>query len=289
MGVTGFIGKELPALLAHQGARVTGVSRSGKGTVNGVDLWQTPEKLDLSGHSAIINLAGERIDQRWTQKNRRKFYESRVEFTRQVVKHIRELPEQDRPRLLINGSAVGYYGNRGDEVLPESSAPGSGYLAELCREWEDAACEAEKFGVRVVTLRTGVVLGKGGPAFQKLSAAFKLGLGGKLGNGQQWMPWIHVDDLRSAIIHAAWSGTLAGPVNGVAPTPERNVDFTRKLAAAMHRPAVFSVPAFALKLVLGDFASALLEGQRALPVALEKDGFTFQFPSLESALSDLVG
>ena len=209
MGVTGFIGKELPALLAHQGARVTGVSRSGKGTVNGVDLWQTPEKLDLSGHSAIINLAGERIDQRWTQKNRRKFYESRVEFTRQVVKHIRELPEQDRPRLLINGSAVGYYGNRGDEVLPESSAPGSGYLAELCREWEDAACEAEKFGVRVVTLRTGVVLGKGGPAFQKLSAAFKLGLGGKLGNGQQWMPWIHVDDLRSAIIHAAWSGTLA--------------------------------------------------------------------------------
>lgn len=289
MGVTGFIGKELPALLAYRGARVTGVSRSGKGTVHGVDLWQTPEKLDLSGHSTVINLAGERIDQRWTQENRRKFYESRVEFTRDLVNHLRELPENDRPRLLINGSAVGYYGNREDEILQESSTPGSGYLAELCKEWEDAACEAEKFGVRVITLRTGVVLGKGGPAFQKLTAAFKLRLGGKLGNGQQWMPWIHVEDLRAAIVHAVGSETLAGPVNGVAPTPERNIDFTHKLAAAIHRSAVFSVPAFALKLALGDFASALLEGQHALPVALEKDGFTFQFPSLESALTDLVG
>jgi len=289
MGVTGFIGKELPTLLTYQGARVTGISRSGKGTVTGVDEWQTPEKLDLSGHLAVINLAGERIDQRWTQENRRKFYESRVEFTRHLVNHIGELPEKDRPQLLINGSAVGYYGDRGDEVLPDSSRPGSGYLAELCREWEEAACEAEKFGLRVITRRTGVVLGKGGSAFQKLTAAFKLGLGGKLGNGQQWMPWIHVDDLRAAIVHAVGSETLTGPVNGVAPTPERNIDFTRKLAAAMHRPAIFSVPAFALKLVLGDFASALLAGQHALPVALQKDGFSFQYPSLESALTDLVG
>jgi len=276
-------------MFARQGAPVTGISRSAHGEVKGVDHWQTLRDLNLENHSTVINLAGERIDQRWTKENRRRFHKSRIGVTMRIVDAIRELRPQDRPKLLINGSAVGYYGDRGDELLPENATAGNGYLADLCKEWEEAAFDAEALGVRVITLRTGVVLGKGGPAFEKLSHLFNWGLGGKLGSGRQWMPWIHVDDLRCAILHATVSPTLRGPVNGTAPTPERNEDFTRKLASALHRPAVLPVPAFALKLALGEFSTALLGGQHALPVALERDGFNFRFPTLESALADLVG
>jgi len=287
-GVTGFIGRELPVLLAGRGLAVTGVSRSGKGNVLGVDRWQAPDHLDFSGHGAVINLAGEPINQRWTEENRKRFRDSRVDFTRKVVAAIGRLPESERPRVLVSGSAVGFYGDRGDDFLTEEVPSGSGYLAELCRDWEEAAREAEALGVRVVTLRTGVVLGKGGAAFEQLSRVFRLGLGGRLGSGSQWMPWIHIDDLRAAIIHAVVSETLAGPVNGSAPAPERNKDFTRKLAAATHRPAVFPVPPFALKLALGDFATALLSSQRAVPSALVGDGFRFGFETLEEALKNLL-
>lgn len=287
-GVTGFIGRGLPALLAAKGMAVTGVSRSGKGELAGVDRWETPEQLDLSGHLAVINLAGAPINQRWTEENRKRFRESRVDFTRRVVAAAGRLPEPERPRVLVSGSAVGFYGDRGDEFLVEDAPAGSGYLADLCRDWEEAAREAEALGMRVVTLRTGVVLGKGGAAFEQLSRVFRFGLGGRLGDGHQWMPWIHVDDLRAAIIHAVVSDTLAGPVNGSAPAPERNKDFTRKLASAMHRPAMFPVPPFALRLALGDFASALLSSQRAVPSALVADGFRFQFETLEEALTNLL-
>lgn len=289
IGVTGFIGRGLPAMFAAKGCSCTGISRSSGGDVPGVDRWQTPNALDLAGHHAVINLAGEPIDRRWTAENRRRFHESRVGVTRRLLAAISALPTEVRPKVLVNTSAVGIYGDRGDEVLTENSPKGSGYLAELCSEWEAAAMEAEALGLRVVRPRIGVVLGRGGPAFEKLLLVFKSGLGGRLGSGLQWMPWIHLDDLRASLVHAVVSDSLTGAVNCTAPHPERNRDFTRKFAAAVRRPAVLPVPGFALKLALGGFGGALLAGQRALPAALEADGFQFRHPALESALRDLLG
>jgi hypothetical protein len=288
-GVTGFIGRELPARFREAGYACTGVSRSAGGTLAGIDRWQSPAALDLAGHQALVNLAGEPVDRRWTEARRRRFHESRVGMTRRLVEAIRSLPEGARPAVLVNASAVGFYGDRGDEVLTESAAPGSGYLAGLCREWEAAACEAEALGVRVVRLRIGVVLGRGGAAFEKLRRVFGAGLGGRLGSGRQWLPWIHAGDLRDAIVHAVGSKRLKGPVNGCAPHPVTNRAFTRMLAAGLHRPALLPVPGFALKLALGGFGGALLASQRAVPAALEADGFHFRYPTLETALADLLG
>jgi hypothetical protein len=289
IGVTGFIGRGLPAQLVARGFSCTGISRSGGGSVPGIDRWGTPAAMDLAGHHAVINLAGERIDRRWTDENKRRFHESRVGVTRRVVDVIRALPADARPRVLVNASAVGIYGDRGDEVLTESSAPGTGYLAELCSEWEAAAGEAESLGVRVVRPRFGVVLGRGGSAFEKLLLVFKSGLGGRLGSGRQWMPWIHLEDLCAALVHAVVNESLSGAANCSAPLPERNRDFTRKFAAALHHPAVLPVPGFALKLALGGFGGVLLASQRALPAALEASGFQFRYPTLQSALAELVG
>jgi uncharacterized protein (TIGR01777 family) len=288
LGVTGFIGRGLPAMLVERGFACTGISR-GRGVVEGVDAWQTPDALDLAGHHAVINLAGERIDRRWTAANRARFHDSRAGLTARLVEAIRRLPQERRPRVLVNASAVGIYGDRGDTILTEVAAPGSGYLADLCHDWEQAAVEAEKLGVRVVRARIGVVLGRGGAAFEKLVRIFKTGMGGRLGSGEQWMPWIHLDDLRAALVHAVMAESLAGAVNCTAPVPERNVAFTRKFAAAVHRPALLPVPEFALKLALGGFGGALLASQRAVPTALTTAGFNFQFPTLESALADLLG
>ena len=288
MGVTGFVGHGLPALFAEKGIAVTGVSRSGKNQLPGVDRWQTPENLDFSGHTAVINLAGEAIDRRWTAKSKRLFHESRVGATTRVVSAIAKLPEGDRPKVLVNASAIGIYGDRGDEILNDNAPRGSGYLADLCNDWEDVAHDAESLGVRVVCLRIGVVFGENGAAFEKLRTIFKACIGGRLGSGAQWMSWIHVADLRSAIVHAVLSEKLAGPVNGTAPYPERNRELTRKFANALHRPAIFPSPAFVLRLVLGEFSSALLASQRVIPTALDADGFQFKYPTLEVALADLV-
>jgi uncharacterized protein len=288
VGVTGFVGRGLPRLFAERGLATTGISRAGNGTIAGVDRWQSPGAIDFSGLQAVINLSGEPIDQRWNDRSRRKFHESRVGLTTRVVEAISKLPEHDRPAVLVNASAVGIYGDRGEETLIDTACRGSGYLADLCADWEHAAQGAESLGVRVVRLRIGIVLGKGGSAFEKLRFVMRLGLGGRLGSGQQWMPWIHLEDLRAAIVHSVFSTDLQGPVNGTAPNPERNIDLTRTLAAALHRPAIFPAPVFALKLVLGDFGGALLAGQRAIPAALQADGFRFRFPNLEAAAADLV-
>ena len=288
VGVTGFVGRGLPELFAEKRLATTGISRAGNGSTPGVDRWQSPNSLDFSGHRAVINLSGEPIDQRWNDRSRQKFHESRVGLTARVVAAISQLPENERPAVLVNASAVGIYGDRGEEMLIDTARRGSGYLADLCADWEHAAQEAESLGVRVVRLRIGIVLGKGGSAFEKLRFVIRLGIGGRLGSGQQWMPWIHLEDLRDAIVHSVFSEDLHGPVNGTAPNPERNTDLTRILAAALHRPAIFPAPAFALKLVLGEFGSALLAGQRAIPAALEADGFHFRFPTLEAAAADLV-
>jgi len=288
LGVTGFVGRGLPSCLAAKGLSVTGVSRSGCGGLAGIKHWQSPAALDLSGHRAVINLAGESVAQRWTPDARRRFHESRVGLTRLVVEAIRRLPAGERPGVLVNASAVGYYGDGGEAVLTESAAAGSGYLADLCRDWEAAAREAEALGVRVVCLRLGMVLGRGGLAFERLRRVFKCGMGGRLGTGRQWMAWIHLCDLRAAIVHVMMSENLSGPVNGTAPEPVRNAEFTRKLAAALHRSALLPVPGFALKLALGGFGAALLDSQRALPEALLADGFQFKVPDLAGALANLV-
>ncbi len=286
-GVTGLVGRGLPALLAAEGFSVTGISRAGNGDVPGVARWQKPDAVDLSGHQVVINLAGEPVNQRWTEDRKERFRESRVGYTEKIVAAMGRLPEGERPRVLVNASAVGYYGNRGDEFLTEAAEAGEGYLADLCKDWETAAMGAEPLGVRVVMVRIGLVLGKEGGAFRQLRGIFRLGIGGRLGDGRQWMPWIHLDDLRRGIVHAAVSGTMQGPVNGTAPTPERNVDFTKKFAAAMRRPAVLPVPGFALRLAFGEFAQALLDSGRAVPSALVADGFAFRFGTLEDALADL--
>lgn len=288
VGVTGFVGHGLPALLAENGIATTGVSRAGRGDIPHVDRWQTPQTLDFSGHDAVINLAGEPIDCRWNDANRRLFHESRVGLTTAVVEAMAKLPDEDRPRVLVNASAVGIYGDRGEEILSDTARPGQGYLADLCVDWEDAARDAETLGVRVVRLRTGVVLGKNGGAFEKLRKVVKSGLGGPLGSGRQWMPWIQVADLRSIIVHSLLSEKISGPLNGSAPNPERNHDLTRKLATALHRPAILPAPAVVLRLVLGEFSSALLASQRAVPAALISDGFRFRYPTLEDALRELV-
>jgi uncharacterized protein (TIGR01777 family) len=287
-GASGFIGGGLAEMLAGEGFEVIGVSRKGEGDAAGVSRWVKPGDVDLKGCDVVVNLAGSPIDQRWTEAKKKEFHESRVGVTKDIVARISELPEGARPKLLLNGSAVGIYGDRMDELLDESSSRGSGYLADLCSQWEAAAARVEGLGVRLVLFRTGVVLGKGGQAFEKLAKVFKAGIGGRLGDGRQFMPWIHIDDLRSAMLFSILSETMHGPVNGTAPEPERNADFTRKLAKALGRPAFLPVPGFALKLVLGDFAGALLAGQRAVPKKLEQAGFRFRFRKLEDALEDLT-
>jgi uncharacterized protein (TIGR01777 family) len=289
VGATGFIGGKLAERAVRDGWTVCGFSRSGSGKSPVIREWRpwtsTP---DLSGFEAIVNLSGHPIDSRWNEKNRRLFRESRVGTTQILGEAFRALPAEKRPAVLVNGSAVGIYGDRGDEILDDSSSPGKGYLAGLCQEWEAAAHPAEDLGIRVAQIRTGVVLGRGGAAFEKMSQLFKLGLGGRLGSGGQWMPWIHVQDLADGILHIVGHPRLFGPVNGSAPEPVRNEEFTRQLARALRRPAFLHVPPFALKVILGGFASAVLEGQRAIPRALLESGYQFSFPELPAALHDLI-
>lgn len=287
-GVTGFVGRGLPALFAGRKMATTGVSRRGSGDVPGVTRWQKPADLDLTGHTAIINLAGEPIAGRWTAEAKRNFHESRVGTTTRIVEAIAKMPADARPKVLVNASAIGLYGDRGDDILNEKSKPGQGYLADLCEDWENVALDAVSLGVRVVTLRIGMVLGNEGGALHELRKIFKLGLGGRLGSGKQWVSWIHLEDLRAAILHCVFSEDLSGAVNGTAPYPERNRDFTRRLAAALHRPAILPAPAFALRMVLGEFSTALLASQRVIPAALDSEGFQFRFPTLETALLDLT-
>jgi uncharacterized protein (TIGR01777 family) len=287
-GATGFVGSGLAGLLSKEGWDVTGVSRKGNGQIEGVANWSTPDAVDLAGCEAVINLAGEPIDQRWTESKKEELRKSRVRVTESIVEKIAELPESARPSVLLNASAVGYYGGRGDELLDDEADRGEGYLADLCAAWEEAALGAEAFGVRVVRIRIGVVLGEGGQAFEKLETVFKAGIGGRLGDGEQWMPWIHVRDLRRAMAFCVSEPSMNGAVNGTAPHPERNVDLTRKMAKAVNRWVFLPVPGFALKIVLGGFAEALLVGQRAVPNKLLEAGFEFRFEKLEDALDDLI-
>jgi uncharacterized protein (TIGR01777 family) len=289
VGVTGFVGQYVAAALIARGDEVVGFSRSGRGKVNGVTEWRKSGEWDLSGLDGIINLAGERVDQRWTSANRVKFEQSRIGVARSIVEALARIPLESRPRRWVNASAVGFYGNRGDAIVDESSAPGEGYLARLCIDWESATAGAETLGVRCVMVRIGMVLGRGGMAWDRLRRVFSLGGGARLGNGKQWMPWIHVDDLVAGIVFSLDHENLRGPVNGVAPAPERNVDFTKKLAHALRRPAPWVAPGFLLRMIFGEFGDFLLGGQRVKPRAWEEAGFSFRYPKLEQAFGELVG
>jgi uncharacterized protein (TIGR01777 family) len=242
----------------------------------------------LEGIGAVVHLAGESIAAgRWTPQRKDKIRRSRVEGTRRLCESLGQLTR--RPKLLVSASAIGYYGNRGDEVLREDSPPGNDFLAQVCQEWEAATEPASQAGVRVVQLRFGMILSPGGGALKKMLLPFKLGAGGRIGSGAQFMSWIAVDDAVGAIDHAIRTESLQGPVNTVAPAPVTNANFTRTLARVLSRPALAPLPAFAARLAFGELADALLlSSQRVIPACLQASGYQFRYPELEAALRHLL-
>jgi uncharacterized protein len=274
-GATGFVGGRVAENLRRAGHSTHAISlRTGV----------RPE--DLKGCDALVNLAGEPIAQRWTNAARDRIRTSRVGGTRSLVAALANMSQ--RPSVLVSASAVGYYGSRGDDVITETSPPADDFLGRLAAEWEHEAKEAMKLGIRVVLLRMAVVLGRNGGALKPMLAPFRLGLGGRIGDGRHWMSWIHIDDLVDLISFALFNPALSGAMNAAAPNPVRNVEFTSALARAIHRPAVLPVPRFALNLLLGEMSSVLFASQRVIPQAALRAGFQCRFPQLDAALNDLL-
>jgi uncharacterized protein (TIGR01777 family) len=290
-GATGFIGGRLLPLIAEpvvlsrnpQQAR----EKIPRATHHYWDpLAAAPPADAFAGVEAVFHLAGESVGEgRWTAAKKQRIRDSRIIGTQHLVEGLAAL--EQKPRVLVVASAIGYYGSRGDETLDESSAPGNDFLAHVCRDWEAESRAAEKLGIRVVNARFGIVLGQGG-ALKKMLLPFKLGAGGRLGDGRQWMSWVHVDDVVGLLLAAATDEQYQGPVNTVAPTPVTNREFTRVLASVLHRPAIFPVPAFGLRLAVGEFAEVLLGSQRVLPKVAQRAGYAFHYPVLDEALRAVV-
>lgn len=292
-GATGFIGSRLTERWIGEGHELHVLARRRGKLPPEVRFWEwaqptesDPPPESLNGSDAVVNLAGEPVAQRWNEDVKQRIKESRVAGTNRLVKAISTL--ERKPQVLVSGSAVGYYGSRGDEVLTEESAQGQGFLAEICQQWEAQARQATELGLRVVCLRTGIVLGTESGALPQMLTPFRLGVGGKLGSGKQWMPWIHIEDIVGLFDLALKSERLKGAVNGCAPNPVTNEDFSKELGAALHRPALISVPEFSLKLLFGEMAQVVLASDRALPKAALAAGYQFRFPMLSSALSQLL-
>lgn len=279
-------------VLGGDGHKLHVLSRhAGTNLPNGVKLsvWDPnnlPPAASIAEADAVIHLSGEPVAQRWTAEAKRRIRDSRVGSTERLVEAIAKLAR--RPACLVCASAVGYYGSRGDEILEESSPPGSGFLPEVCVAWEKAAQRVADLGVRVASIRIGMVLDKRGGALGRLLAPFRAGVGGRLGSGRQWMSWIHVGDL-AELFRFVIDRPLKGALNGVAPFPVSNAAFTQELARALKRPALLPVPEFALKALLGDMTEIVLASQRVVPRAAEGAGFRFRFPQLGPALGDLLG
>ena len=286
IGATGFIGKVFCQLALEAGHEVVGYSRKTRESDDGIEWRQVGG--DLSGLDAVVNFAGESVAQRWTVEKKVQFATSRVDVTRALVKQISEMSATERPKVLVNSSAVGYYGDCGDRKLDERSEKGDGFLSDLCLDWENAAYEARALGVRVVIGRVGLVLGAGGAAWEQMKLAFKLGAGGNLGSGKQWMPWVHVDDVALGILYSITNEQVNGVVNLVSPEPLRNSDFTKQLASQLFRPALIPAPSFALQLVFGEFGKHLLDSYRAYPTSLLDAGYQFSYPTLQSCLEDII-
>ena len=291
-GGTGFIGQALVPRLLVGGHSVLVLSRH-PGTARlpqGVradlfDAAQPPEPDLLNGIEVVIHLAGESIARRWSAEQKRRVLESRQRGTSAIA---RAAALAKTVRTLVSASAIGYYGPHGDEELREDSPPGNDFLAGVCTAWEQATSPAQEAGLRVVHLRTGIVLHPAGGALQKMIGPFKLGLGGRIGSGRQYMSWIHLGDLLALYIHALSTESIRGPINGTAPHPVTNEEFTRALGRVLNRPALMPAPAFALKAALGEMSSMLLTGQRVVPAVALASGFKFAFPDLEPALRDLL-
>ena len=272
-GASGFIGHRATELIQARGH-----------TIRPISLRSAPSPDQLTGCNAVIHLAGESVAQRWTASAKKRILDSRVEGTRALLAAMREHP----PNVLVNASGIGYYGSCGDRILTEQSPAGTDFLGQVAAAWEHEAQEAEKLGVRVVRLRIGTVMGAGGGALSKMLLPFRMGLGGRLGPGTQWMSWIHLDDLCALILFAMGESTLRGVFNATSPHPVTNSEFTRALAHAAHRPAVLPVPAFALRLLFGEMSEMLLGSQRAVPEAALRAGFEFRYPEIGAALIQIL-
>ena len=295
-GSTGLVGTALVKALARDGHTVCRLMRpQSKSTLDskdGFDVAWNPATGELGGAGvgpdAVVNLAGASIaGGRWTKKRKELLRTSRIDTTRALVHALAKM--NARPRVLVSASAIGIYGDRGNEVLTEESRPGTDFLAGLAREWETEALKAEALGIRVVLARFGIILARQGGALSKMLLPFKLGAGGRLGSGKQWMSWVTLEDVVGILRFAIENGAVRGAMNVVAPQPAQNVEFTKTLARALHRPALFPAPAFALRLALGQMADALLlSSQRVTPQVLEKLGYRFLRPDLDSALSAVI-
>jgi hypothetical protein len=289
-GVSGPIGAALLPSLETRGYEV---NRLVRGSAAGVDqiVWDPARPIApeaVSGFDAVIHLAGESIVGRWTAEKKLKIRDSRVVGTGNLARALAEA--KDKPQVFICSSAIGFYGDRGYEILNEESTPGKGFLPDVCREWEAATQPAAEAGIRTVQMRTGVVLSPTGGALRKMLAPFKMGMGGKIGNGRQWMSWIDVQDMVGAIHHILKSDLLHGPVNLVAPKPVTNAEFTRTLASAVSRPAIFPLPAFVVKLAFGEMGETVLLGsQRVEPAQLVSSGYPFRFSELRASLQATLG
>ena len=282
-GATGLIGSALVEALTARGDEVTALSRS----TNWPDPKADPPPADVTaGLDAVVHLLGEQIAQRWTDDTKREIRDSRVLSTRNLVTGLGELPEGERPRVLVSQSGAGWYGHRGDERLDESRPAGDDFLARLSADWEAEARRAEEHGVRVVVNRTGVVLSPSGGALEKMLPFFKLGIGGPVAGGKQYVPWVHLDDVVGAILFELDTEAARGPVNVTAPEPATNRDFSKALGRVLRRPAIAPVPALAVKALYGEMADIVTTGQRAVPARLTELGYEFRRPELEDALRD---
>jgi uncharacterized protein (TIGR01777 family) len=288
-GATGLIGGGLRRRLAARGDELLCLSR-GASTQPGWFTWDSnsgaPPRESLEGSDAVIHLAGEPVAQRWSPKVKRRIRSSREQGTQKLVEALEALPR--RPAVLVSASAIGYYGDRADELLSENAPPGSGFLSEVCVEWERAAQLASALGIRVVCLRIGMVLDPGGGALATMLPLFRLGLGGPIAGGRSWLSWIHHEDLMRLVTWAVDTPAVQGPVNAVSPGAVRNGEFMRALGETLHRPAVIPAPAFALRLMYGEMASVILGSQHVVPEVALQAGFQFSWPEPAPALRNLI-
>jgi uncharacterized protein (TIGR01777 family) len=294
-GASGLIGRRLVARLKERGDDVTVLSRDPAAATRALGVealaWQPLQHVApaeaLAGRDAVVHLAGEPIAQRWTGAAKRLIRDSRRIGTRNLVRGCSEA--EPRPRALVSSSAVGYYGAHGDEPLDESSPPGDDWLARACVDWEAAAQEAGELGLRVVAVRTGIVLDAHGGALAKMLPPFRLGIGGPVAGGRQYMSWIHLDDLVGVFVAALDDGRWSGPINATAPEPATNRDFSKALGRALRRPALFPVPALALRVLYGEMGEIVTTGQRAIPSRALELGYRFEHPELDEALRSALG
>ena len=292
-GATGFLGRKLVAALDEPVVLSRDPDRTRDSLGAGVEVhgWTRPEEdvppaAALEGVETVFHLAGEPVAVRWTEPTKQRIRDSRVLGTRNLVEALSALDAP--PAVLVSASAIGIYGDRGDTILDERSSHASDFLGQVCHGWETSALRARSAGIRTVCLRIGIVLGEGGGALTKMLTPFRLGIGGRLGPGNQWMSWIHIDDIVGLLLFSAGNSSLSGPVNATAPNPVTNRVFTRSLGRTLRRPTLFPVPELALKIAIGEFGSILLDSQRVAPTVALGAGYEFAHPTVEDALTSIL-